>query len=148
MTFTERRIDNQYSSFVESAPCIEDYFQIPHSKYKLTRLTNREFRFEIRKERCNFVGIDLPTELRIHINSFLYEFKVVSYKMSIPYDYPFRPPQWTVELVNTNIPSKQDELAVYYQNRRYDVSWSPAISFEKDILNMIDSYETCLDHCI
>lgn len=148
MNFTDRRIENRYLSFLENAPCIEDYFQISHSKYKLTRHTNREYRFEIRKEKCNFVGIDLPTELRIYINSFLYEFKVISYKMTVPNDYPFKAPIWSLEVINTNVPSPQDELAVYYQNRRYTDSWSPVISFEKDILNMIDAYETCIDHCI
>lgn len=147
MNFTDRRIETRYLSFVEVAPCIEDYFQISHSKYKLTRRTNREYKFEIRKEKCNFVGIDLPTELRIYVNSFLYEFKIVSYKMIVPNDYPFKAPQWSLEHININ-PTKQDELAVYYQNQRYNESWSPVISFEKDILNMIDAYETCLDNYI
>jgi hypothetical protein len=45
------------------------------------------------------------------------------------------------------VPTKRDELAAYYQNHRYYISWSPAITFEKDILNMIDSYETCIENC-
>jgi len=148
MNFTDRRIENQYLAFVENAPCIADYFQISHSNYRLRRLTPREFIFEIHKEKCNFIGIDLPSELRVYINSFLYEFKIISYKMTVPADYPFKPPMWSLELLHTNIPSKQDVIAVHYQNKRYDVSWSPVISFEKDILNMIDAYETCLDYCI
>ena len=141
MNFTDARVETRYLNFVNVAPCIEDYFQIPHSKYKLTRRNTREYLFEILKETCNFVGFDLPTELRIHINSFLYEFKHVSYKMVIPPDYPFKPPVWSIE----NTFSKHDERAVHYQNWRYEVSWSPVITFEKDILNMIDAYETCMD---
>lgn len=148
MNFTDARINMRYLSFVNNAPCIEDYFQISHSKYKLTRHTPREYMFEIRKEQSTFAGIDLPTDLRVYINSFLYEFKVISYKMTIPNDYPFKPPIWSLALIHTNIPSKQDEFAVHYQNKRYDVSWSPVISFEKDILNMIDAYETCLEYCV
>ena len=147
MNFTDKRIETRYLAFVENAPCIEEYFQILHSKYKLTRRTNREYTFEIRRENCTFAGIDLPSELRVYINSFLYEFKIITYKMIIPDDYPFKPTVWSLELLHTNVPSKQDELAVYYQNHRYQISWSPVISFEKDILNMIDAYETCVEYC-
>jgi len=139
MNFSDRQIEHRYLNFVENAPCIEDYFQIPHSKYKLTKLTMREYKFEIRKENGIFVGLDLPTELRVYVNSFLYEIKVVSYKLTIPNDYPFKPPVWSIAPIS----SKHDELAVFYQNQRYRVSWSPVITFEKDILNMIDAYETC-----
>ena len=143
----DRRIQIRYEAFQESAPCIEDYFQITHSKYKLKQHTVREYIFTIYKEHGYSVGIDLPIELRIYIHTFLYEYKVVSYKITIPSDYPFKPPLWSVDTICTNVPTKRDTLAVYYQNHRYNVSWSPVITFEKDILNMIDSYETCVEHC-
>ena len=147
MNFIERRIQTRYESFLESAPCIEDYFQITHSKYKLEQNTIREYRFTIFKEHGYSVGLDLPTELRIYIHTFLYEYKVVSYNITVPSDYPFKPPIWSVHTISTNMPTKRDTLAVYYQNHRYNVSWSPVITFEKDILNMIDSYETCVENC-
>jgi ubiquitin-protein ligase len=147
MNFSDRRIQTQYEAFQESAPCIEEYFQITHSKYKLVQHTNREYIFTIYKEHSYSVGLDLPREIRIYIHTFLYEYKVVSYKITIPPSYPFKAPIWSMYTISTNMPTKRDELAVHYQNHRYDVSWSPVITFEKDILNMIDSYETCIEHC-
>lgn len=147
MSFSEKRIQTRYESFLQSAPCIEDYFQITHSKYKLVQRNIREYIFTIHKEHGYAVGIDLPTELRVYIHTFLYEYKVVSYKITIPTDYPFKAPIWSMDTISTNLCTKRDELAVYYQNHRYNVSWSPVITFEKDILNMIDSYETCIENC-
>ena len=143
----DSRIQTRYEAFIHSAPCIEDYFQITHSKYTFVQRTIREYIFTIYKEHSYSVGIDLPTELRVYIHTFLYEYKVVSYKITIPSDYPFKAPIWSMNTISTNMPTNRDKLAVYYQNHRYYVSWSPVITFEKDILNMIDSYETCIEHC-
>ncbi len=101
MSFSDRHIQRRYEAFLESAPCIEDYFQITHSKYSLVQNSIREYMFTIHKEHGYSVGLDLPTELRVYIHTFLYEYKVVSYKITIPFNYPFKAPIWSMNTISS-----------------------------------------------
>jgi len=141
MNQCDRRIHRLYDEFLQNVKgTIQSHFQISHSTYKLYRASTREFLFTIYQETCPFVHVQLPSELNIYINTFLYEYAIVTYLLVFPSDYPFHPPVWSVSKSSTNI-SKQFERIVHYQNHRYSISWSPAITIEKDILNMIDAHD-------
>lgn len=141
MNNCDRRINRQYNDFVTNvSDTIESYFQITHSKYKLKRVSDREFLFTIYQDSCPFIHVALPSDINIYINTFLYEYACVSYLLVFPPTYPFNPPTWAVLKSSTNT-VKNFERIVHYQNYRYSISWSPAITIEKDILNMIDAHE-------
>jgi hypothetical protein len=141
MNHCDRRITRLYDEFLKNVSgTIESYFQITHSKYKLDRISTREFLFTIYQDSCPFVYVALPSELNIYINAFLYEYAIVTYSLVFPSDYPFHPPIWSIAKSSTNT-LKNFNRIVHYQNYRYSISWSPAITIEKDILNMIDAHE-------
>ena len=59
-----------------------------------------------------------------------------------PADYPFKPPQWTLQTI---VAPQLYVDAMYVLAHQYDNSWSPAISIEKDVLNMIHCIESVSD---
>ena len=72
------------------------------------------------------------------IAGYLYEYTTIDYQIRIPNDYPFKPPEW-IMLTITAPQLYKDALSVL--NYRYYQDWSPAITMEKDVLNMIDCIE-------
>ena len=63
-----------------------------------------------------------------------------------PNDYPFKPPVWI--LINADKKRYTNyKKAEINQNVRYRNSWEPSISFEKDILYMIESINSNVYHC-
>jgi hypothetical protein len=136
---TDRRILRMIAQFnlTLQDESIESYFQIPYAKFNLRQLTPTTFHFTIQQETIPKLTVDLPSDLRVYIGGFLYENKVAVFELSFPSDYPFKPTKWSVvDQYHTD----KCEKVVHYQNHRYDISWSPAITLEKDILNMIDAY--------
>lgn len=116
---------------------IESYFQIPYATFHLQQINLTTFHFTIQQETIPKLTVDLPSELRVYIGGFLYENKVAVFELTFPSDYPFKPTKWSVV---HQYHTDTCEKVVHYQNYRYDVSWSPAITLEKDLLNMIDAY--------
>ena len=84
----------------------------------------------------------IPIELSIKISGFLYECTSVTYHVILPGDYPYKPPQW---LLQTIVAPQLYVDAMYVLAHQYDNSWSPAISIEKDVLNMIHCIESVSD---
>jgi len=137
----ERRISRLFDEFQQNlrGQKIADYFQIDHSEYMLSRIDENTFEFKVIHEVFPRYSLDLPVELSMKIIGYLYEYTEIYYNIKIPADYPFKPPTW---LMQTITPPKLYQDAVYILNYRYDNDWSPAITIEKDILNMIICIES------
>jgi hypothetical protein len=136
-----RRIDRLFTEFKENlhGQSIADYFQITHSKYELSRVDPNTFEFKVSYEvfpRC--YALELPIELSIKINGYLCGITQIRYQIHIPDDYPFKPPKWVMQ---TTTPPQVYTNALCVLNYRYDKDWSPAITIEKDVLNMIECIE-------
>ena len=118
---------------------IADHFQIKHSSYTLSRLDDNTFSFKIVREDFPKYVLNLPIELSIKIAGYLYERTEVLYHIHFTNDYPFKPPIWTMQTIT---PPNVYQQALYVLMYRYSMSWSPAITIEKDILNMIECIES------
>lgn len=140
MNSIERRVERMVERY---RACVQDeslasYFQIDYAAFELKQLSTVSFSFTIWQETMpKLIVSDLPSELRAYIGGFLYENKVAVFHLLFPKDYPFKPPKWTV--LKEHHTDKAEKVC-HFQNHRYDMSWSPAITLEKDILNMIDAY--------
>ena len=139
MNSIERRVERMVQRYRE---CVKDeslasYFQINYAAFELKQLSTISFSFTIREEYMPRLIVGLPSDLCVYIGGFLYENKVAVFHLLFPPDYPFKPPKWSVLKEHH---TDKCEKVVHYQNHRYDISWSPAITLEKDILNMIDAY--------
>jgi hypothetical protein len=135
-----RRIDRLFTEFKENlhGQSIADYFQIDHSKYELSRVDPNTFEFKVSYEVFPRYALDLPIELSMKIVGYLYEQTEIHYHIRIPNDYPFKPPKWIMQTIT---PPQLYEDALCVLNYRYDKDWSPAITIEKDVLNMIECIE-------
>lgn len=135
-----RRITHLLNEFKANlqGKSIAEYFQIDHSKYDLKRIDDQTFEFKISFEVFRPYALDLPIELSMKIAGYLYEYTRIYYQIQIPNDYPFKPPRWIMQTIS---PPKLYDDAVHVLNYRYSKDWSPAITMEKDVLNMIDTIE-------
>jgi hypothetical protein len=138
----ERRITRLFDEFTHNLKdkSIAEYFQITHSKYNLKKIDNQTFEFKISYEVFPRCALELPIELSMKIIGYLYEHTVIYYHIQIPSDYPFKAPEWVMQSIT---PPQIYDDAVHILNYRYKNSWSPAITVEKDVLNMIECIE-CL----
>ena len=123
---TMRRLNNLYEEF-HRIVSIEDHFQIKGYKFRVERVDESTFHFNSTTV-VPTVELNLPEELTNHIRSYLIENALVEIKY--PRDYPFKCPHFSL-LTGTEKPG------VLILNYAYDRDWSPAITFEKDILNLI-----------
>ncbi len=138
------RIAKLHKEFRENAPDIATYFGMKDVEYTFDFTAPDIFHFKIIHEApfppCVFPT--LPIEISIHIAQFLYCKKVVEYRIDYPPDYPFKPPKWTLLTILAPPPYL---FATHILNYQYDRDWSPAISVEKDVLNMIGMIELCIE---
>lgn len=115
---------------------IGEYFQVPMKiiiKHHdvLNIICKFEFSIEI------FVKLELPFEVNCIVLSYLHEPSYAEFQIIIPNDYPFKPPVWI--LIHSDKKKYNNyKKAEIYQNVRYRNSWEPSISFEKDILYMVE----------
>ena len=118
---------------------IDQYFQISNTKIILKQIQFNELILNYKYKIFQLVNINnLPIELNMNILSYVHEYSFATYKVKIPDDYPFKPPVWSLENVKTNI-IWNHLFAAHFQNHRYMMSWSPSLSLEKDVLNMIEA---------
>lgn len=137
------RMNRLYQEFKENAPNIAAYFQMKDVQYTFELLPDNLFQFKIIHETLPpYVFPTLPTELSIHISTFLYSRNEIEYQVKYPEDYPFKPPKWTLLTILTPEAYKRAAVILNYQ---YGLSWSPAISVEKDVLNMIGMIQSCIE---
>jgi len=139
MIRSQHRIYRMIERFEENLNGIPigDYFQVPMKIItKHPDVTNITCTFsEKKKYEEIYIKLELPIELNSLILSYLHNTAFGEYQIIIPNDYPFKPPIWI--LINTN--DNKYKRAELYQNAQYRYSWEPSISFEKDILYMIQA---------
>ena len=137
-----RMIERFEENLILDNKSIGEYFQVPMKiKIKHDDVLNITCKFSQKKKHYEiFIKLDLPFEVNCIVLSYLYVWTYGEYQIIIPNDYPFKPPFWL--LINSNESNDTHEKykkAEIYQNARYRYSWEPSISFEKDILYMIES---------
>lgn len=120
-----KRLNNLYEQF-QQIPSIETHFQIVGYNFRVSRIDETTFHFNL--STITTLKLDLPVELVDHITSYLIEKSCIEIKY--PRDYPFKCPRFTIV-------SGKENPGVTVLNYAYDRDWSPAITFEKDILNLI-----------
>ena len=124
---------------------IDQYFQIANTQIILKQIQFNELILNYKYKIFQLVNINnLPIELNMNILSYVHEYSFATYKVKIPEDYPFKPPFWSLENVKTNI-NWNHLFAAHFQNHRYMMSWSPSLSLEKDVLNMIEAIDKTKD---
>ena len=119
---------------------IGDYFQVPIKiTAKYPDMMNITCRFSEKKKYNEiYIKLEVPFEINCIILSYLPYYSYGEYQIIVPDDYPFKPPVWL--LINTNeTNSNKYKNAEKYHNVEYRNSWEPSISFEKDILYMIQT---------
>ena len=130
-----KRIMIGHTSFLENLDgrSISNYFGVPGC-YSYA-LRDESVYFSVRYEQLPRVGHieGLPTEISVHIASYLYEFKTCMFKIDFPAPYPFHPSIWTA----LRMKNLQGHDIARCLNEKYRLSWSPAFGIEKDILNMV-----------
>ena len=114
---------------------ISEYFQVPIKiQVETEDVLNITCTFKFNEE--NFVKLELPFEVNCIVLSYLYQYSFGEYQIIVPDDYPFKPPFWV--LIQTNDTTSKYKKAEMIHNMQYRNSWEPSISFEKDILYMIE----------
>jgi hypothetical protein len=139
MNRAQNRMYRMIERFEESRGnmSIGDYFQVPMKiTIKHSDIMNITCKFELSVE--IFVKLELPFEVNCIVLSYLHEPSYAEFIIIVPNDYPFKPPVWL--LMNADKKRyKQYYNAGTFHNARYRNSWEASISFEKDILYMIES---------
>jgi hypothetical protein len=120
------RLNNLYEQF-QKIPSIEDYFQIKGYTFNVSRIDETTFHFNSSTIAPN-LELKIPKELIDYIQSYLIE--KLSIEIKYPRNYPFKCPRFSLI-------SGSDNSGLRVLNYAYDRDWSPAIIFEKDILNLI-----------
>jgi hypothetical protein len=136
MNRAQNRMYRMIERFKENLNGMEigEYFQVPIKiQVETEDVLNITCTFKFNEE--NFVKLELPFEVNCIVLSYLYQPSFAKYQIVIPDDYPFKPPVWI--LIHSNNEEKYKKVEIY-QNVRYRNSWEPSISFEKDILYMIE----------
>jgi len=140
MNRSQNRMYRMIERFEESrgTMSIGDYFQVP-MKIKINHENILNIVCSFRQPKKCYVKLDLPFEVNCIVLSYLDETTFGEYHIIIPYDYPFRPPIWILLNSSDTKTNSIYKKAEVFQNSRYRHSWEPSISFEKDILYMIES---------
>ena len=125
---TKRRLNNLYEQF-QKIPCIEKHFQIEGYRFEVVKLSDDTFHLS---SRVIFtpITLDLPEDVLRCIESYLTDNALIEIKY--PPDYPFKCPQFCLL---EGKPKYMNDLTIL--NYAYTRDWSPAITFEKDILYLI-----------
>ena len=121
-----KRLNNLYEEF-QRIHSIENHFQITRYTFNVARIDPSTFHF-ISSKIAPRIELELPEDIVDHIKSYLIEKTCIEIKY--PRDYPFKCPRFSIV-------SGIEFPGVSILNYAYDRDWSPAITFEKDILNLI-----------
>jgi hypothetical protein len=138
MDMRRKRIETLYTTFTRNlnTSSIQSYFNVP-GQYTLRREDENTLLFEVEHEYippCKMDKLCLDTSR--HVASFLYRRTKCMFRVIFTNGYPFHPTHWSlVSVKGTEI--RQIQRALLHQNHQYQLSWTPAITLETDILNMI-----------
>ena len=139
MNRAQNRMYRMIERFKENLNGMEigNYFQVPMKiQVETEDILNITCTFKITT--CdNYVKLELPFEVNCIVLSYLHQPAYAKFQIIIPNDYPFKPPVWI--LIHSDKKNEETyKKAEIHQNIRYRNSWEPSISFEKDILYMIE----------
>ena len=86
----------------------------------------------------NYIS-ELPKEINFLISEYLPSFIELTFTLNHITDYPFKPPIWSLISCNDKLTSLENstkyyEYIVEEHNKTITRYWSPAITFDKDIL--------------
>jgi len=123
-----RRLNNLYEEF-QKIPSIEEHFQVSSHTFRVERTDEKTFQLNV-SVIVPTLELNIPDVLIEHIQSYLIE--NASIEIKYPNDYPFKCPKFS--LIG-GIDKYYKALCIL--NYQYDRDWSPAITFEKDILYLI-----------
>jgi ubiquitin-protein ligase len=140
MDMRQRRINTLFTTFIRNlnSQSIEQYFKIP-GKYTLQRENESTFIFTASHEYIPSCNIDeLCIDVSKHIASFLYRQSTCTFRIIFTNDYPYHPPEWSIVSMKTNEQADFNSV-LRLQMNQYNAyrGWTPAITLEVDILNMI-----------
>jgi len=125
---TKRRLNNLYEQF-QQIVSIENHFQIKGYHFEVVRLSDTTFQLNA-KIITPPLELELPEDILKCIESYLTDNAKIEIKY--PNDYPFKCPKFTLAEGKEKYVNDLHVL-----NYAYDRDWSPAITFEKDILYLI-----------
>jgi hypothetical protein len=142
MNSAERYAERHYAHFLESVGVgnLAVLFEIPFANITLLKIST--CRFALLWEFDNLPrmpALDLPDEVCALIGAYTGRRFSALFEFVLPPEYPFMPPKWIFDAeVNPLTPALKSafEQAVFEQNCQNDHGWSPALKFEKDILNL------------
>jgi hypothetical protein len=140
-TRREHRLTNEYKNFMTklNEQSLREYFQFDDSiQLHFTKLELDKFELIIDYEnKPPFIHqLNLPSDIKLYIKSFLHEKLYLSSSILYPNHYPFHSPKFSLLNVTTNLPYFQSNC-IHLFNAMYEYSWSPGIIMEYDILNYI-----------
>ena len=124
----KRRLDNLYEQF-QKISSIEKHFQIERYQFEVSRISDTTFQLTSRVV-ISPIELELPQDILRYIESYLTDNAKI--EINYPRDYPFKCPKFTLLKGNEKYVNNLHVL-----NYAYDRDWSPAITFEKDILYLI-----------
>jgi hypothetical protein len=139
-----RHLQNIYISFMFNLGdmSISEYFQILHYTFTLVKKSDVEFIFNIYREKMrNYSFPQLPFELSAYISNYLYERIDITYLLVYPPTFPFRPPIWSLLHDKSNNMHNYAYVS-HFINKQYEMDWSPSITIEKTVLNLIECFLT------
>ena len=85
----------------------------------------------------------LPVEINNIIYKFLTDYINITTIIKFPNSYPYVQPKWSLYNIKHNIHSPPIDIRHYYSyilhrhNKEYKNDWTPAVSLESDILNLL-----------
>ena len=138
-TSGERRLNRLYMDFTNmiANTNIAKYYNIDDSRFSIKRINTHTFQFDsvYKKSIKMILKLKLPDDIIYYIKTFIIKKKESQFEMCYPIDYQFKGPIW--KLLNTSENEVEYKKMVQILNYSYEMEWSPAIIFEKDILYMI-----------
>jgi ubiquitin-protein ligase len=132
---------------------LHQYFNISNAEIRLTDMNTLEMNFTrilnaeiiqfLRTAKIKRLNMDVINIIISYIPNHLY--LNLNFHVEYPPMYPFRPPEWSINSVSTNIIIYQEicsSLDKYFKymvklhNCQYEHNWTPAVQMTGDIINL------------
>ena len=140
-TWADKYASIHYEYFRTTVGCdnLAILFEIPRANIVLMRTNHLNFGVLWEYNDLPELSLNLPDEVCDLVLSFVGRKFSVMFEFRLPPDYPFRAPIWVFdeEINATLAPTLAEALRqkVLEHNCQNEEGWSPALKFEKDILN-------------
>jgi hypothetical protein len=147
----EKRLTNFYSEI--DVLRIHEYLNVDNAKIQMIDPNTVDFCFEyfVNTDKIHFIKQTmvnkLPKDILRKIQSYIpiHLYIHISFHVDYPLEYPFRPPTWSINMVETNLLDKPTietrcQELIKKHNSKYMTVWSPAIQLFTDILSVYIHY--------